>query len=181
MSAKNNTSGVSGVHFDTRNHKWKARISKLGKRINLGSFDTFQAAVQARQDAELEMNISLKYERFSKENFSGFPHLPVLYYMYLEGGGTGSEVSLTPLRYASGVAKILALAKSYDGSVSFLRYVIENFSSCNEVGIVSDFPELILGWLGCSKSIAQIARENSLPFSSVRAEIERFKNKIVIV
>ena len=50
--AINNTSGVKGVSRVKRNNKWVARISFEGKRIVLGTFDTFEEAVKARRDAE---------------------------------------------------------------------------------------------------------------------------------
>lgn len=49
---KNNTSGVSGVHFDNRINKWIARIQVDNKRIALGRFDIFKDAVKARKKAE---------------------------------------------------------------------------------------------------------------------------------
>lgn len=52
---KNNTSGKSGVNFCLTSHKWKARINKDGKRISLGSYDTFEEAVSVRKQAELEI------------------------------------------------------------------------------------------------------------------------------
>ncbi len=48
----NNTSGVKGVSWDNRHEKWKAYITSEGERINLGSFDIFEEAVQSRKHAE---------------------------------------------------------------------------------------------------------------------------------
>jgi len=48
----NNTSGVTGVSFAKSNNKWHAYISKDGKRDNLGWFDRFEDAVDAREEAE---------------------------------------------------------------------------------------------------------------------------------
>ncbi len=50
---KHNTSGVSGVHWNKRQHKWYARISTDNKRIFLGSFIEFHEAVNARKLAEV--------------------------------------------------------------------------------------------------------------------------------
>ncbi len=49
---KNNTSGYTGVY--KRNNKWCARININKKQINLGTFDTFEEAKQARIKAEIE-------------------------------------------------------------------------------------------------------------------------------
>lgn len=40
-----NSSGVMGVHWDSRNKKWRAQI-------HIGSFDTLEAAAAARRQAE---------------------------------------------------------------------------------------------------------------------------------
>ncbi len=50
--AKNNTSSVTGVHFNKNSNKWIARIGYQNKRINLGSFDNFDDAVRVRKEAE---------------------------------------------------------------------------------------------------------------------------------
>lgn len=48
----NNTSGVTGVHFNKGMNEWVARIQVNGVRIQLGSFPNFEEAVKARKDAE---------------------------------------------------------------------------------------------------------------------------------
>ena len=58
---KDCTSGVRGVHYDARtNHKgspyWCARISHKGVRHHLGNFSTFEEAVKARKQAEVDFN-----------------------------------------------------------------------------------------------------------------------------
>ena len=53
---KDNTSGVTGVHYIKQNNKWQARISiGGGKRRSLGYFDTYEEAVEARIKAEKEL------------------------------------------------------------------------------------------------------------------------------
>lgn len=47
-----NTSGVSGVHFDTWAGRWKAAIKVGGKNINLGRWRDKESAVAARKRAE---------------------------------------------------------------------------------------------------------------------------------
>lgn len=49
---RNNTSGYPGVGLETRRGKWKAQIVADGRKINLGYFDTFEHACQARIGAE---------------------------------------------------------------------------------------------------------------------------------
>jgi len=46
----NNTSGVSGVHWQKNRHTWNARIKYFGKEIHLGAYQTFVEAVQARNE-----------------------------------------------------------------------------------------------------------------------------------
>lgn len=55
MNAKlrtNNTSGVTGVYWNSKNKKWVANIALNKKRIQLGSFENFEDAVKARKEAE---------------------------------------------------------------------------------------------------------------------------------
>lgn len=59
----NNTSGVSGVNYDTTHNKWVARIGYKMKRISLGYFDSFEDAVSARKVAEEKY-----YGEYSRNN-----------------------------------------------------------------------------------------------------------------
>lgn len=47
-----NTSGVKGVSFNAQTGKWIARIQIGGYRETLGSFDTYEQAVEARLQKE---------------------------------------------------------------------------------------------------------------------------------
>lgn len=49
---KNNTSGVTGVSWHTRDSCWEAQIMVNRKTIKLGKFHRFEDAVQCRQEAE---------------------------------------------------------------------------------------------------------------------------------
>lgn len=51
---KNNTSGRTGVFYRKDSGKWRARLNKNGQNIYLGSFDTYEEAVAAREAAELK-------------------------------------------------------------------------------------------------------------------------------
>jgi len=57
---KNNTTGVRGIRWREHLQRYEARIALDGKRIQLGSFKTFNEAVAARQAKELEL-----YGKFS--------------------------------------------------------------------------------------------------------------------
>lgn len=48
-----NNSGVTGVHYDRQNRKWRARIKASGRTICLGRYDTLEEAALARRQAEL--------------------------------------------------------------------------------------------------------------------------------
>lgn len=48
----NNTSGHVGVHWRKERNKWAARITINNKTIYLGSFDNYEDAVRAREEAE---------------------------------------------------------------------------------------------------------------------------------
>lgn len=51
---KTNTSGKTGVSFNNQKCKWDAYIQKDGKKINLGGYDSFEQAVNVREEAELK-------------------------------------------------------------------------------------------------------------------------------
>ena len=59
----NNTSGVTGVHYDKRKKKWVARIIINGERVILGEYDNFNCAKEKRLNAE-----NLYYGEFSYNN-----------------------------------------------------------------------------------------------------------------
>jgi len=50
--ATNNTSGVTGVHYDKSTNKWIARITCDNEVIRLGCFTNFEDAVKIRLEAE---------------------------------------------------------------------------------------------------------------------------------
>lgn len=50
--SKNNTSGVTGVRWDKRSCKWRARISHKGKSIELGLYSNMEDAIKVRKEAE---------------------------------------------------------------------------------------------------------------------------------
>lgn len=52
--ANNSTSGITGVCFDKRKEKWRAYIKINGKQNELGYYNDFQDAVNARKNAEEE-------------------------------------------------------------------------------------------------------------------------------
>ncbi|MCP4341339.1 MAG: HNH endonuclease [Desulfobulbaceae bacterium] len=53
---KGNTTGVTGVRWDTARSKWQAQIKTGGKNYNLGFFNEFDKAVKIRWEAEVEHN-----------------------------------------------------------------------------------------------------------------------------
>lgn len=60
---KSNTSSRVGVFWDKRLNKWVASIKKDKKSYHLGVFKDFEDAVKAREDAEIELYGSIKFER----------------------------------------------------------------------------------------------------------------------
>lgn len=53
--SKNNTSGIKGVSWNKKANKWYATIGYHKKTINLGKYDSFEDAVNARIKAEKEL------------------------------------------------------------------------------------------------------------------------------
>lgn len=47
---KNNTSGETGVHQRKESGRWRAYVNREGRRYNLGTFDTREEAVEAREN-----------------------------------------------------------------------------------------------------------------------------------
>lgn len=52
----NNTSGYTGVHYNKKIGKYTARISKNGKRLFLGNFNTLEDAIKVRHKAEINLH-----------------------------------------------------------------------------------------------------------------------------
>jgi hypothetical protein len=50
---KDNKCGVKGVYWDKSNSKWRVRITANGKKMNIGRFDTLEAAAKAYKTAAL--------------------------------------------------------------------------------------------------------------------------------
>lgn len=63
---KNNTSGVTGVRFDEKSHKWIADIMKNYKRTVLGFYEKFEDAVIARKQAEEKLFGEYSYDNSMK-------------------------------------------------------------------------------------------------------------------
>ena len=62
----NNMSGVSGVYWNNQMKKWHARIgagTRTKTRIHLGHFDNLEAALAARQSAEIERGFHSNHGR----------------------------------------------------------------------------------------------------------------------
>ena len=51
---RHNTSGVSGVHWRSKDQRWAATIHNEGKLIRLGQYRSFEDAVKARKTAEIK-------------------------------------------------------------------------------------------------------------------------------
>ena len=47
-----NATGIRGVYYETKTHKYRARLKFRGQMYNLGSYPTLEEAVQARHVAE---------------------------------------------------------------------------------------------------------------------------------
>ena len=61
--AKNNRSGVMGIHWHKRKQKWQAGISVENKQIYLGSFDCLEEAKAARAAANVKYGFHKNHGR----------------------------------------------------------------------------------------------------------------------
>ena len=59
----NNSSGVTAVYWDKNYKKWKAHITTKRKQNYLGSFNTFDEAVEVRKQAEEKYFKEYKYKK----------------------------------------------------------------------------------------------------------------------
>lgn len=57
-----NTSGVKGVVWNNKKHKWQARAMKNYKNFHLGYYNDFDDAVTARKNWEIEMQKDYRYK-----------------------------------------------------------------------------------------------------------------------
>lgn len=64
----NNTSGVTGVDFVKKKNKWRARITVNKNKINLGEFEYFNDAVNARKAAEKQYFKEYSYDYSQQTN-----------------------------------------------------------------------------------------------------------------
>ena len=55
VNTRASTTGITGVYFEkrTKSPSWYAQVKAGNKRINLGTFDSLDAAIAARREAEL--------------------------------------------------------------------------------------------------------------------------------
>ncbi len=60
---KNNTSGVTGVHWSKLSGKWSAYIQLEGKRMHLGFFTDKSDAIAARKAAEIKYGFHKNHGR----------------------------------------------------------------------------------------------------------------------
>lgn len=67
---KNNTSGIVGVCWHSRDKVWQARIKVNYKYIHLGYFDNFEDAVKARKSAEEKYFGDYSYDNSIKKGAS---------------------------------------------------------------------------------------------------------------
>ena len=64
-----NTSGHKGVYYSKREKKWKAAIRSNNVRYHLGTFNTREEAIKAREKAEIELH--KEYSRAKENLFNG--------------------------------------------------------------------------------------------------------------
>ena len=58
----NNTSGFTGVYWDTKNNKWRSQINYKSKRYRLGSYSSIEEAVDARNKFIKKNKIEKEYK-----------------------------------------------------------------------------------------------------------------------
>ena len=63
----NNTSGTTGVRFNSKRQVWQARITYLGKDYYLGSFKNKEDAIRARKKKEIELFNEYQYKEYGDE------------------------------------------------------------------------------------------------------------------
>lgn len=60
-----NTSGTTGVNYQSNTGKWCARIQKDGKRITIGYFNNKDDAINARKEAEIKYFEQHRYDNYN--------------------------------------------------------------------------------------------------------------------
>lgn len=64
--SRNNKSGFRGVYWNTKEVRWRAHIKDQTRNIHLGYFDDFEAAVEARLEAERRIGFHENHGRHLK-------------------------------------------------------------------------------------------------------------------
>lgn len=66
--SRNNTSGVKGVSYDKKNGKWVAKLNAKGRKPYLGSYNSFEEAVEVRSKAEIKYMQEITEEMLCNTN-----------------------------------------------------------------------------------------------------------------
>lgn len=111
---KNNKSGHRGVHWNTRERKWEARIIVNGKQISLGAYKNKEDAIKKRKEVEIEIFGEFLYDQPKAEQVSVTP-------LAARSGNpvdNGSALAAIPPAEAAGLANLMGLGAGGGGSAA---------------------------------------------------------------
>lgn len=172
---KNNSSGVTGVYFDTRNQKWRATITVNYKKIRLGYYTEFEKAVEARKNAEKFYNLSnLKEIKFKVPYFV----LQCILKINVQENQDLYEKAI------QGLFKALLTHKN--NGVSFFCYacdVIQNYINSDEISEINtniEIDDVMLDWMN-GMSLSDIANKYNYSKSTTDRMIRAKKEKIICI
>jgi hypothetical protein len=178
---KNNKSGVTGVHYKTRDARWFASISVNGEKIELGRFRDREEAIQARFEAE-----QFYKNRFQEQ--TGFQLIHFLLQVKLNIEPHDFNINYEK-EYNNLVPYLLYCASAYNGETSFSRYAIENMLNLYKKQIKLEITDLnlieinncdyYLEWLN-GVSVNKLAKKYNISVTTMNSMIHKINNKIII-
>lgn len=180
---KNNKSGYSGVYFDVKAARWRAQISLWGKKVKLGSFQTQEAAVSAREVALREYD--LKRFTYGNPNDLAIAHFALQHEL-----GVRREDSNYSLIYTTFVVPSLLYAFStFNLQTSFvpfaLKIIVSDYNHrktrfvqnpfYNEI-LPSKEDKIILVKYLSGVTIREIGKQHSMSYPTAYRRIESLKS-----
>lgn len=185
---KNNKSGQTGVYFDVTSKKWRAQISVWGKKIKLGTFQTIEAATEARRAAKEEYDLT----KFTYGN--PFDLAIVHFALQHELHISRSDMSYNLIYSTFGIPSLIYAFLTFQGPSSFIHYAIRLIVADYKARRVryvqnpyvseilpSAEDKVILTKFLCGMPLEKLAKEHLMSYATAYRRVENCKNYIKVL